>query len=87
MQRGTKRKSQAAVRRLSRAGPTLKARGNGACSATRDKLIRTRSYWGKTLYTENYACVPVESAVTPAYILKSAFLNSKQLLTNTCPSF
>lgn len=81
--------SQVTVQTPSRAGPILKACVNGACSAIHDKLIRTWSYWGekKTLHTKKYAHVAVESDVTPAYILKSAFLNSKKLLTNTCPSF
>lgn len=82
------REKQVTVQTLSRAGPILKACVNAVCSVIHDKLIRTWSYRDKkTLHTKKYAHVTVESDVTPAYILKSAFFNSKKLLTNTCPSF
>lgn len=79
--------SQVTAQTLSRTGPVLKACANAACSVIHDKLIRTWSYWEKTLHTKKYAHVTVESDVTPPYILKSSFFNSKKLLTNTCPSF
>jgi len=75
------------VQTLPRAGPTHKVCVNDASSAIHDKLIRTRVTGEKTLQSKKYIHVTVESDVTPAYIFKSVFFNSKKLLTNTCPSF